>query len=39
MKEALIKGMPEELNELAKCLNETSHENYTRNSAGFDLTD
>jgi putative endonuclease len=24
-KEALIKGMPEELHELAKCLNESSH--------------
>ena len=26
-KEALINNMPEELHELAKCLNETSHEN------------
>lgn len=27
-KEALIANMPEELHELAKCLNETSHKNY-----------
>lgn len=27
-KEALIKGMPEKLHELAKCMNESSHENY-----------
>lgn len=29
-KEALIHGMPEHLHELAKCLNETSHQNYEK---------
>ncbi len=28
-KEALINGMSEKLEELAKCMNESSHENYT----------
>jgi putative endonuclease len=32
-KEALIKGMPEKLHELAKCMNESSHQNY---NGGFD---
>ena len=29
-KEALIKDMPDKLNELARCLNETSHINYNK---------
>lgn len=33
-KEALIKGMPEKLHELAKCMNETSHVGF--DSAAFD---
>ena len=32
-KEALINNMPEELHELAKCMNESSHLNYTVVSA------
>jgi putative endonuclease len=32
-KEALIKGMPEKLHELAKCMNESSYLNY---NGGFD---
>jgi hypothetical protein len=32
-KEALIKGMPEKLHELAKCMNESS---YLNNNGGFD---
>ena len=29
-KEALINGLPEELKKLAKCLNDTSHENFKK---------
>ncbi|MFK7972843.1 MAG: GIY-YIG nuclease family protein [Bacteroidia bacterium] len=34
-KEALIHEMPETLHELAKCLNETSHEHYESGDGGF----
>ena len=30
-KEALINNMPEQLHNLAKCMNESSHENFKRN--------
>lgn len=33
-KEALIEEMPERLHELAKCLNETSHEYYKKGHFG-----
>ncbi len=31
-KEALIKGMPEKLHELAQCMNKTSHKYYKKNN-------